>query len=118
MKKTAALLMLSSIAYSKDFNIKFKSDAEYIVNSKEYIYRPVDLKIFSKDNKYGYFLKIRGTSEKFALYDDEIVLIDMDTVRINDEVKKVILQYRRSIVIFFQHTIQLIIMVHMNTMKL
>lgn len=86
MKKTAALLMLSSIAYSKDFNIKFKSDAEYIVNSNIFIVQLI-LKYLVRIISMDIFLKV-GRQVKNLHFMMMIVLIDMDTVRINDGKKR------------------------------
>lgn len=62
MKKTLIFLSLVSIlSYSKkDFRLKLKSDFETTIHNGQYadiIYRPLDLKVYTLNNKLNFLLK-------------------------------------------------------------
>lgn len=75
MKKTLIFLSLVSIlSYSKkDFRLKLKSDLEVTVNNGQYtgiVYRPLDLKVYTLNNKLNFFVKIRGQRDDIRMPDE------------------------------------------------
>lgn len=89
MKKQILLMtLLSSLAYSSsvksDVLIKNEGGKTLI------IYRPLDLKINSKDNKYTFFTKIRGTrSTDGAEYVEIVKRVEPDKIEKIDTKKEV-----------------------------
>ncbi|WP_068449066.1 hypothetical protein [Caviibacter abscessus] len=74
MKKTLIfLLLISALSYSKDYRIKFKSDLETTIQNGQYVgimYRPVDLKVYTLNNKVNFFVKIRGQRDDITKRDE------------------------------------------------